>query len=246
MNTKYPSTESAELPDIRETSTSKDGTRQVLDKRLFMQLLVFTGCANAEELINPVIASGLEIVLYLDANDPRGVGLLFMSEEPSVFTTEVRKLLNGRFFSSLVLKPEFTMLGRTYAAGYEQNLEDWLLQKPRRNVFDEKLSWAVWYPLRRKPEFETLSKEEQRGILMEHAKLGMGYGAADLAHDVRLACHGLDTRDNEFVIGVVAKELHSISRLIQDMRKTRQTSKYIQSLGPFFVGRTFYRSRSSK
>ena len=134
------------------------------------------------------------------------------------------------------------MLGRTYATGFEQDLEGWLLQKPRRNVFDEKLSWAVWYPLRRKPEFEALSREEQRPILMEHARLGMSYGAADLAHDVRLACHGLDARDNEFVIGIVAKELHPISRLVQDMRKTQQTSKYIQSLGPFFVGRAFFRN----
>jgi chlorite dismutase len=77
---------------------------------------------------------------------------------------------------------------------------------------------------------------------MEHAKLGMAYGAAELAHDVRLACHGLDTHDNEFVLGVLSKELHPLSRLVQDMRKTQQTSKYIQSLGPFFVGQAFYRS----
>lgn len=232
-----------ENPDILEHSISKDGTQQTVDKRLFMQLLVFTGCGNAEALIKPLSDSGLEVVLYLDTNDPRGVGLLFMSEDPAIFTQSVRKLINSKPFDALVFKPELTMLGRTYATGFEQDLEGWLLQKPRRNVFDEKNSWAVWYPLRRKPEFETLPKDEQRAALMEHAKLGMNYGAMDLAHDVRLACHGLDIHDNEFVIGVLAKELHSISRLIQDMRKTTQTSKYIQSLGPFFVGKTFYRNQ---
>ena len=237
----HPAQNSSEAPDMRETSVSRDGSRQTSDKRLFMQLLVFTGCADAEVLIKPLKDSGLETVVYLDANDPRGVGLLFMNEDASIFTGKVRKLLNSAPFSSLTLKPELTMLGRTYATGFEQNLEDWILQKPRRNVFDEKSPWAVWYPLRRKPEFEALSKEEQRPILMEHAKLGMAYGAAELAHDVRLACHGLDTHDNEFVIGVLAKELHPISRLIQDMRRTQQTSKYIQSLGPFFVGQAFYR-----
>lgn len=210
-----------------------------------MELLVFTGCADARALIKPIADSGLEAVLYLDASDPKGIGLLLMNEDASLFTNKARNFLNTPPFSSLILRPEFTMLGRSYSSGFEQDLEDWLLKKPRRNVFNETLGWAVWYPLRRKPEFETLSKEEQRVILMEHAKLGMGYGAAELAHDVRLACHGLDARDNEFVIGVLAKDLHPISRLIQDMRKTQQTSKYIQSMGPFFVGHAFYRTRQA-
>jgi chlorite dismutase len=136
-----------------------------------------------------------------------------------------------------------TKFGRTYAIGHEQDMEDWLLKKPRRNVFDPKNTWAVWYPLRRKPEFETLTKEEQRPILMEHAKLGMAYGAADLANDVRLACYGLDAHDNEFVLGVVGRELHPLSALIQEMRKTQQTMKYIQSLGPFFIGSVAGRSQ---
>ena len=138
-----------------------------------------------------------------------------------------------------------TMVGRTYSLGHEQDLEDWLLQKPRRNVFNASLPWAVWYPLRRKGDFEALPKDQQRDILMEHAKLGMGYGMADLAHDVRLACHGLDQNDNEFVLGVLAHELFPISRLVQDMRKTQQTSKYIQSMGPFFVGKVFYSQKAS-
>ena len=233
----------SELPDVAEVGAPKEGVRQVLDKRLFMQLLVFTGCSDAQALVKPISDSDLESVLYLDASDPKGVGLLLMSEDPALFTNEARKFLNTAPFSALTLRPEFTMLGRSYSGGFEQDLEDWLLQKPRRNVFNQALGWVVWYPLRRKPEFEALTKEEQRPILMEHARLGMSYGAAEFAHDVRLACHGLDARDNEFVIGVLAKDLHPISRLIQDMRKTQQTSKYIQSMGPFFVGRAFYRTR---
>ncbi len=234
-----------EAPDMREQSVSRDGTKQSTDRRLFMQLLVFTGCDDAQKLVKPLAASGLETVMYLDAQDPKGIALLFMHENPSHFTHAVRQLLGKNEFSKLVLKPQFSMFGRTYATGFEQSLEEWLLEKPRRNVFNPELNWAVWYPLRRKPEFEMLSKEEQRPILMEHAKIGMAYGAAELAHDVRLACHGLDAHDNEFVIGIIAKNLHPISRLVQDMRKTQQTSKYIQSLGPFFVGEVFYRSKRS-
>ncbi len=225
-----------ELPDIREYGAMQNGARQVSDKRLFMQLVVFTGVADTAPLEKALAASGLEAVLYADMNDARGVGLLFMNEDPALFTGPVRTLLNSEAFRGLTLRPEFTMTGRSYAVGHEQELEDWLLKKPRRNVFNDKLNWAVWYPLRRNGEFEKLSKEEQRPILMEHAVLGMGYGQAGLAHDVRLACHGLDANDNEFVLGIVAGDLAAISRLVQDMRKTKQTSSYIQHMGPFFVG----------
>ncbi|MGH7198704.1 MAG: chlorite dismutase family protein, partial [Candidatus Omnitrophota bacterium] len=229
-----------DLPDIREYGAAKDGTRQASDKRLFMQLLVYTECRDAQALVKPLEASGLEAVLYLDVNDPRGVGLLFMSEDPALFTGEVRKLLSSEPFGSLKPRPELTMIGRTYSIGHEQDLEDWLLRKPRRNAFNAEHRWAVWYPLRRRPEFELLSKDEQRAVLMEHARLGMGYGQADLAHDIRLACHGLDQNDNEFVLGIVSKDLYPISRLVHDMRKTQQTSRYIRSLGPFFVGKVSY------
>ena len=60
--------------------------------------------------------------------------------------------------------------------------------------------------------------------------------------DIRLACHGLDAKDNEFVIGLVGKALHPLSHLVQTMRKTRQTSEYISQMGPFFVGHVVARS----
>ena len=67
--------------------------------------------------------------------------------------------------------------------------------------------------------------------------LGRSYAAEGYASDIRLACFGLDTNDNEFVIGLVGPELYPLSRLIQDMRKTEQTAQYIESLGPFFIGK---------
>jgi chlorite dismutase len=101
--------------------------------------------------------------------------------------------------------------------------------------------WAIWYPLRRVGAFARLDGKEQGAILREHATIGRAYGDADLAHDIRLACHGLDTHDNDFVIGLVGGELHPLSHLVQAMRKTAQTSEYIQGLGPFFVGHATWR-----
>jgi chlorite dismutase len=100
----------------------------------------------------------------------------------------------------------------------------------------------VWYPLRRTGAFARLGRKEQSDILREHAAIGRTYGEQDLAHDVRLACHGLDRNDNEFVIGLVGRDLHPLSHVVQTMRRTRQTSEYIAQMGPFFVGHVAYRT----
>lgn len=231
-----------DAPDIRETGAPIDGVPQVSTRRLFLQLQIFDGCSQPQELIEPIKASGLEVVLYRDLNHPGGVGLLFMTENPGDLVTEVASLLTSQPFVSLRRKPELTMTGRTYSSGREPNLEDWLLVKPRRNVLNPEFPWAIWYPLRRKPEFYLLSKPDQGKILGEHAMIGRSYAGAGYAYDIRLACFGLDQYDNEFVIGLVGPELYPLSRLVQEMRKTQQTAKYIASLGPFFVGKVYWQS----
>jgi chlorite dismutase len=187
-------------------------------------------------------ASRREAVLYQDVNDPRGVGVLTMSEDPAAFVGPVRDLLNSDAFVGLPLRPEFTMLGRTYSSGFERDLEDWLLQRPRRTVLNPAWPWAIWYPLRRTGAFARLSAKEQGEIIREHSVLGHAYGDADLAHDVRLACHGLDVHDNDFVIGLIGRALHPLSHLVQTMRRTVQTAQYLQTLGPFFVGHVVWQS----
>ncbi|HEX2880057.1 MAG TPA: chlorite dismutase family protein, partial [Polyangiaceae bacterium] len=102
--------------------------------------------------------------------------------------------------------------------------------------------WAVWYPLRRIGAFERLAPQEKGSIMKEHAEIGKAYGAADFAHDIRLACHGLDAKDNEFVIGLIGKDLHPLSHVVQAMRKTRQTAEFIGQMGPFFVGHVVFRN----
>ena len=80
-------------------------------------------------------------------------------------------------------------------------------------------------------------------VLGEHGKLGFKFGHAGLGKDIRLASHGLDKNDNDFVIGVIGKELYPLSALIQAMRKTKQTSQHLESLGPFFVGKALFQSK---
>ncbi|HSB40846.1 MAG TPA: chlorite dismutase family protein [Methylomirabilota bacterium] len=224
--------------DVQE----KGANQQVSGRRLFMQLLVWTGCPDDKPLATAVERSRIEAVLYRDVNDPAGVALLAWHENPAFFTTGLRELVGGEPFTALRHRPELTMLGRTYASGFEPDLEDWLLARPRRTVLNPAWPWGIWYPLRRTGAFARLSPQEQGTILREHGTLGRGYGDADLAHDIRLACHGLDTHDNDFVIGLIGRDLHPLSHLVQAMRRTAQTSQYLQSLGPFFVGHVLWQS----
>ena len=219
--------------DIRE----RGANQQTSERRLFLQLHVFTGCPDPQPLIAALDASRAEAVLYLDVADPKGVGVLTMTEDPTLFVTGLRDLLNAPPFERLTRRPELTMLGRTYASGFEPDLEEYLLRRPRRIVGKTDWPWAVWYPLRRTGAFARLAPKEQGAILREHATIGRSYGEAGFAQDIRLACNGLDVNDNDFVVGLVGPDLYPLSHLVQNMRKTIQTSEYIEKLGPFFVGR---------
>ena len=221
----------------------KDGQPQRSDVRLFMQFLAFGGCPDVRPLAAALSKADIAGVLYEDVNDPRGVALLTFDQDPAFFVDRVRPLINAGPFAVLTQKPEFTMLGRTYSLGYEPDLVDVLMHRPRRTVLNKDWPWAVWYPLRRSGAFARLEGKEQGAILREHGQIGRAYGEQDLAHDIRLACHGLDARDNEFVIGLVGKELHPLSHIVQAMRKTRQTSEFISQMGPFFIGRAAFRGR---
>lgn len=234
--------------DVRERGAERDGQPQVSDRRLFMQLLVFSctgdlGPARTVKSLGAAVgAARIPAVLYEDVNDPFGIGLLTFTEKPEEFVTRVRPLVSTPELRGLSLRPEFTMLGRTYSTGYETELEYWLVDRPKETVLNEAWPWAIWYPLRRSGAFARLDRREQGGILREHGTIGRSYAAADLAHDVRLACHGLDANDNEFVIGLIGKELYPLSHVVQAMRATRQTSEFIAKMGPFFVGRAVFRS----
>jgi chlorite dismutase len=221
---------------------------QAMNRRLFMQLLGYE-CGEGldpERAIGTLGAAlderGASAVIYADVNNPRGIALLSWSCDPTDFVSRVRPTLSHPGLRALRSQPALTMIGRTYSTGYEADLEYWLIKRPEETVRNAEWPWAVWYPLRRSGAFEMLEDREKGGILREHAEIGKAYGVQNLAHDVRLACHGLDANDNEFVIGLIGQELHPLSHVVQAMRKTRQTSQFITQMGPFFVGHRAWQS----
>ncbi|RME26512.1 MAG: hypothetical protein D6800_06290 [Candidatus Zixiibacteriota bacterium] len=226
--------------DLSEKGRGPDGQPISLNRRLYMQMLVFGNCPNPSPAIAALAEAGFDAVLYADLNDPRGVGLLTMSEDPDFFVSELRQFLNRPPFSELSLKPEYTMFGRTYSIGYETNLEYTLIDRPRQRALDPAWPWAVWYPLRRVKSFEQLPAEDKNRMLGEHGNIGRTFGKADLATDIRLACHGLDKNDNDFVVAILGHDLHPCSAVVQAMRKTQQTAKWLESLGPFFIGKAIW------
>jgi hypothetical protein len=244
------STQEPGLPtiDVTEYGGKRDGVRQAMNRRLFMQLLVFDAplgadpSAVARHAATLLAKERIPGVVYADAMDPRGLGLLSWGEDPARFVREVRPLFATEVLKGVALRPGWAMIGRTYSTGHEPDLEHALLRRPVANAMNEAYPWHVWYPLRRSGAFAKLDPHEQSQILREHAQIGMAYGQQELAHDIRLACHGLDPHDNEFVLGLVGRELHPLSHLVQTMRKTRQTSEFISQMGPFFVGHVVARS----
>lgn len=229
-------------PDLLEHGAPVRGRPQALDARLFVQLQVFTDCLDAAPAAAAVERSGLDAAVYLNVNDPRGVGVVVMDEDPGVFAGSARELLASPPFSALTPAPAFTMFGRTYAQGREPDLEDFLLRKVRRSVLNPAAPWAVWYPLRRIGAYNRLPRAEQGKIMMEHGMLGRRYGEAGYATDVRLECHGIDRDDNEFVIGLIGADLLPLSKLVKEMRTTRQTAEFIAAMGPFFVGKALFQA----
>jgi chlorite dismutase len=235
-----PTTDKLPHVDILEHGAHRDGDPQTLDRRLYMQLLVFDVAQKHRENRLRGLATALKtalvsFVLYREVQSPAGIGLLTWRDDPSWFTEKIPSVLASLDFE-LQVRRDFSMFGRTYSSGYEPDLQHALFLRPIGNVTNPEHEWHVWYPLRRFGEFYQLPDDEQKAILREHSTIGMSFGQRNFAHDIRLASHGLDTNDNDFVIGLVAKELHAISVLVSLMRKTKQTSQFVQQMGPFFVG----------
>ena len=113
-----------DLEKLTETP-EKGANGQSLDRRMFVQLLAFTGTTDTKPLIDALKkAKDVDAVLYADMNDAQGVGLMTLSETPDFFVTTLRDFLNNSPFKDLKPLPEFTMIGRTYSIGFEQRQAD--------------------------------------------------------------------------------------------------------------------------
>jgi chlorite dismutase len=249
MGTHGTSHEAGSKIDLLEHGAPRDGQPQHCDRRLFIQLVALEcprspgAAVVARTLFEGLTKQSLPGVVYADVHHPYGLALVVMSESADDLVVKLRSVMEWfELPEGVRVRSEYAMLGRTYSSGFEPDLEDWLLQRPRRTLLDPQNQFGVWYPLRRKGGFERLEGSEKGSILREHGGIGRAYGDQDLAHDIRLACHGLDPNDNDFVIGLLGRDLYPLSHVVQAMRRTRQTAEHMEKMGPFFVGRVLYRT----
>ncbi len=229
-------------PDVLEHGRAPDGSPLTSDRRLYMQLLCFSGCRDPQPFIEQIRKTGWDATVYQDAADPWGLGLLLMHTDPEFFISTSAPVLRESIWSDLTPRPEMTLFARAYSIGYEDDLERTLVTRPRERALSPQSPWAIWYPLRRSGAFAKLPKREKMKILGEHGTIGRAWGEAGHAHDIRLACFGMDRNDNDFAVALVGAELRALSKIVETMRGTVQTSTYIEHLGPFFAGRAIYQS----
>src|SRR5262245_53969011 len=140
-------TEQPAKVDVSERGNNAEGQPITLDRRLFVQLLGFScepGLPPGEavqQLAKKFEQTPVGSVIYRDVNHPRGLALLSFTEDPSHFVTEVQPALES-LGAGLTARPELSMLGRTYSTGYEQDLEYWLLRRPRETALNANWPWA--------------------------------------------------------------------------------------------------------
>ena len=80
---------------IEQRGGLKNGAPQQSDERLFMQLLAFGGCRDIRAVTEAFAESRLTGVIYEDLNDPRGIAVLALSEDPDQFIDALRPMLGA-------------------------------------------------------------------------------------------------------------------------------------------------------
>ena len=88
-------------PEVRVEVAERGANGQSSNRRLFMQLQAFGGCAEPKALAGALERSQIEAVLYADFQDPCGVAVLAFSEDPAFFVTRLREVLGAEPFASL-------------------------------------------------------------------------------------------------------------------------------------------------
>ena len=238
----------ARRPDRPRPSAEKgtrDGERISLDRRLFVK---FTACGNCRDVnaaaANALDRAGVTGALYLDANDPRGIGLVAVSEDPEWFVTTWRDLLaspplrcdgaKGRS-STCWDAPIPSATSRTSSTCSSSGRSP--ASPTRRSAGRSGTRFAVPSPSRSSPPPTSAASSPST------APSATGTAPPGSPSTCASPATASTANDNDFIIGLLGANLFPLSSIVQAMRGTEQTSRYLESLGPFFVGRVAWQGR---
>ena len=227
---------------LAERGKTAEGAPQSLDRRLFVQLLAYTGCPDAAPLAEAADQAGVGGVVYESAQDPQGVAVALFHEDPAFFVEDGRRLHTSAPFRDLAPLPALTMLGRTYSIGYEQDLLGTLVARPVKTMTNPDVVVGRVVPA-----------PAERPV-----RAGAARGAAADAHGARRDRPGVRGRrptpttsasratgwtrtTTDFVAGLVGKSLFPLSKPSSSGcgRRARRPSSSSR-LGPFFAGRAVW------
>jgi len=209
------------------------------DNTIFLQLQVFDiepaagPRAMVSALSRRLREKRIDAVIYGDANDHRGIGLLTWAADPADLLDNVHALLGGKRFSALTPRPGWVMFGRVSGEAAD-GTPDILLNAEQR--------WASWYPVRNTPEWGTLDDSTRAKVHKDHGSVAKTFVDEGKVSYVRLSCHGIDPEDNDHIFGLTSGSLADISLLQEAMRGTAQISTYVAKMGPVFVGRKIWQN----
>jgi chlorite dismutase len=209
------------------------------DNTLFLQLQIFDiepaagPRAMVSALSRRLREKRIDGVIYGDANDHRGIGLLTWAADPGDILDNVHALLGGKRFSALTPRPGWVMFGRV-SGDAAANTPEVLLNGDR--------NWAAWYPVRNKAEWALLDDAAQAKVHKAHGTVAKSFTDDGRVAYVRLACHGIDPEDNDQIFGLTAGSLMDISLLQEAMRGTAQVATHVSKMGPVFVGRKIWQN----
>src|SRR5262249_35141258 len=77
----------------------RNGQEISLDRRLFMKFTAFGRCLDPHAAATALAEDGVTGALYVDANDPQGIGVMVAAEDPGYFVTKLRTLFGHRPFA---------------------------------------------------------------------------------------------------------------------------------------------------
>ena len=209
------------------------------DNTLFLQLQIFDiepaagPRAMVSALSRRLREKRIDGVIYGDANDHRGIGLLTWAADPGDILDNVHALLGGKRFSALTPRPGWVMLGCVSGDAAATTPE--LLLDPNQN-------WATWYPQRNKAEWGSLGDAAQAKVLEEAGGVAKSSIDEGKVSYVRLACQGIDPEDNDHIFALTAANLLDINELQAAMRGTALLTTHLQKMGPVFVGRKIWQN----
>jgi hypothetical protein len=72
----------------------RNGQEIALDRRLFMKFTAFGRCFDPHAAVAALREDGARGAVYLDANDPQGIGVMIASENPEYFVTNLRSVFS--------------------------------------------------------------------------------------------------------------------------------------------------------